>query len=89
MANEPTYAEVMENFRPQFGNANHIAAVRIIPKIRHLQARIDKYSVEKKACPKPVLKEIESLERRVVSLLKPNAPLSTYPPSYPQNEQSL
>ena len=81
---EQTYKQLVSSFRPQFGNANHIAAVRIIPKIAHLQERIDKLSAEKKTVPKNVLTEIDDLERRVMGLLAPDAPLSTYPPSFPQ-----
>lgn len=81
----PRYTELVTDFRPQFGNANHIAAARIIPRVKHLQERIDEYSRDKKKVPKGVLKEIEDLERRVVKLLEPGAPLSTYPPIYPQN----
>ena len=82
---EQTYKQLVSSFRPQFGNANHIAAVRIIPKITHLQQRIDRLSAEKKSVPKNVLREIDDLERRVVGLLAPGAPLSTYPPSSPQD----
>jgi pentose-5-phosphate-3-epimerase len=79
------YKNTITGFRPQFGNANHIAAARIVPKITRLQQRIDKLSAEKRTLPKPLLKEIEQLEQRVVLLLNPSTPLSTYPPSFPQD----
>ena len=87
----PTYQETIARFKPQFGNANHIAAVSWIDKARKLQARLDGYNERAKTQkrqpkpPKALINELTQVENRVIALLRPDAPLSTYPPSNPQN----
>jgi hypothetical protein len=39
-----TYQEIIAGFKPQFGNANHIAAVSLIDKAAKLQKRLDGYN---------------------------------------------
>lgn len=85
-----TYQEVIANFKPQFGNANHIAAVSLIDKARKLQARLDGYNQRAKTQkkqpkpPKALINELTQVENRVMALLAPNAPLSRYPLNNPQ-----
>jgi hypothetical protein len=77
-------------FKPQFGNANHIAAVGLIDKAAKLQARLDGYNERaktQKKQPKPpraLINELTQVENRIIGLLRPDAPLSTYPLSSPQ-----
>jgi len=77
-------------FKPQFGNANHIAAVSLIDKAAKLQRRLDGYNERaktQKKQPKPpraIINELNQVENRVIALLAPDAPMSTYPPSFPQ-----
>jgi hypothetical protein len=85
-----TYQEVIANFKPQFGNANHTAAVALIDKAAKLQKRLDGYNErakDQKKQPKPpkaLINELNEVENRITGLLRPDAPLSTYPPSSPQ-----
>jgi hypothetical protein len=83
------YQEIVSGFKPQFGNANHIAAVPLIDKAAKLQKRLDGYNERaktQKTQPKPpraIINELTQVENRVIALLQPGAPLSTYPPSSP------
>lgn len=85
-----TYQEVIAAFKPQFGNANHIAAVGLIDKAAKLQKRLNNYNERAKGQkkqpkpPKALINELNQVENRVMALLRPDAPLSTYPPSSPQ-----
>ncbi len=85
-----TYQEMIAAFKPQFGNANHIAAVSLIDKAAKLQRRLDGYNERaktQKKQPKPpraIINELNQVENRVIALLAPDAPMSTYPPSFPQ-----
>lgn len=78
-----TYNEILASFRPQFGNANHIAALPLIAEIRRLENSLSKLKEGSKRVPK-LAREITALEQRVINLLKPGARLSTYPPTSPQ-----
>jgi hypothetical protein len=85
-----TYQETIKGFKPQFGNANHIAAVPLIDKAAKLQKRLDGYNERAKGQkkqpqpPKAIINELNQIEGRIMSLLRPDAPMSTYPP---QNSQ--
>lgn len=80
------FRDIVAGFKPQFGNANHIAAVSWIDKARKLQKRLDGYNERiktQKKQPKPpkaLINELNQVENRVIALLRPDAPLSTYPP---------
>lgn len=82
-----TYKEVIANFKPEFGNANHIAAVGLIDKARKLQKRLDGYNERAKTQkkqpkpPKALINELNQVESRVIALLAPDAPQSPYPHS--------
>jgi hypothetical protein len=79
-----TYKELVGAFKPQFGNANHIAAVPLIVKAKKLQERLDNW--QHKQPPRALIKELTTIEDRVLGLLGRGAKLSTYPPSSPQDD---
>jgi hypothetical protein len=85
-----TYQETIKGFKPQFGNANHIAAVSLIEKAAKLQKLLDVYNERAKTQkrqpkpPKAIINELNQVEGRVIALLRPDAPISIYPLSSPQ-----
>jgi hypothetical protein len=80
-----SYRDIIKSFRPTFGNANHIAAARLIAEISRLEASLEGLVPRSKRVA-PLNRELEELKARVLALISPNAPLSTYPPSFPQHE---
>jgi len=79
------YQKAITGFRPQFGNANHIAAARMIEQVSKLQARLDKIKPGRRP-PAKLMKELNDMQKRVIGLLNPATPMSTYPPTYPPKE---
>ena len=74
-----TYSELVANFKPAFGNANHISAVPLIAKVAKMQERLNgynertKHSEKQPKPPRALIKELTSMEQRVISLIAPGA----------------
>ena len=66
------YDTLTRGFRPVFGNTNHIIAAKLIPRVTLLRERLKKIPSEKNP-PVSLIKELTTLEVRVVSLLSPTA----------------
>jgi hypothetical protein len=69
-----TFQDIVTGFKPQFGNANHIAAVSLIDKAAKLQKRLDGYNERAKTQktqpkpPKALINELNQVENRVIGL---------------------
>lgn len=78
------YQKTIASFSPQFGNANHIAAMVVIERVSKLQEKLDATKPGAKPLAK-LLSELKAKQNQVLVLIDPQTPLSTYPPSFPQN----
>lgn len=88
-AQEAARQEGHERGDARFGEQPH-RSVRLIDKAAKLQSRLDGYNERAKGQkkqpkpPKALINELTQVENRVIALLASNAPMSTYPPSFPQ-----
>ena len=76
---EMTTKQLVENFKPEFGTANHIAALPLIMEWKKLRAKLDGH--DGREAPTGLLRDFNNVDARVLGLLRPRAPLSTYPPN--------